>query len=326
LKNNGTNTITSALITYQINTAVARTFNWTGSLTRGNSINVSLPSMALPLGANAFTAIVTNPNGAADQVAANNTMTSNFTYLSAGATCANNFEVNNLASQAPTLSLNTTTYSMIQSNGDIDFFKITTTNAAPKLRLALNNLPADYDLELYAITNSGGLGRRLAVSYIGGTANEVIRYNTPTGGATYFVKITGYNGAFSNSKCYALEIAAGNTNFSGVDQNANTSNWKDAPAEITESGMIVSAFPNPVREGFTTVKVTADATDEFHIILFDMQGKEIKRLTEKLEKGENLVKMPVDAVIRGTYVIRVESTTNQSASASNKAFSKLRIE
>ncbi len=327
IKNNGLNTITNALIRYKINNGTEKTFNWNGSITKGNSSNIALPSIVLPLGANAFTATVANPNGAADEVAANNTMTANFTYLTAGATCANNFEQNNLATQAPTLSINTTTYSMIQTSGDVDFFKINTTNISPKLKISLNNLPADYEIELYAITPSGGLGRRLALSYIGGNANEVIRYNTPTNAATYFIKITGYNAAFDATKCYALEIAASNTNFTGQeDSNAGRSAWKDAPLEITESGMVVSAFPNPVREGFTTVKVVADDADDYNIILFDMQGKEIIRLTETLEKGENLLKMPVQNVIKGTYVIRVENKNRNTQTADNKKFAKLKIE
>jgi hypothetical protein len=327
LKNNGINTITTALIRYKINAATEKTYNWTGSLARGNSVNVALPAIVLPLGANAFTVTVANPNGSTDEVSANNTVTANFTYLTAGATCANNFEQNNLATQAPTLSVNTTTYSMVQTAGDVDFFKVTTTNTEPKLKVALNNLPQDYELELYAITPSGGLGRRLALSYLGGLANEVIRYNTPTAGATYFVKITGYNAAFDAAKCYALEVAASNTNFTGIDDpNAGRSAWKEAPVEITESGMVVSAFPNPVREGMTTVKVVAEQQAEYLIVLLDMQGKEIVRQTAQMEKGENLIKMPVQNVIRGTYVIRVDNLSTVQTASANKSFAKLRID
>lgn len=71
LRNFGQNTLTSVTINYQWNGAAA-TFNWTGSLTTGNTTQVTLPVQSGPAGNYTFTAWTTNPNGVADQNPNNN--------------------------------------------------------------------------------------------------------------------------------------------------------------------------------------------------------------------------------------------------------------
>jgi hypothetical protein len=71
LRNFGQNTLTSVTINYQWNGSPA-TFNWTGSLTTGNTAQVTLPVQSGPAGNYTFSAWTTNPNGVADQNPNNN--------------------------------------------------------------------------------------------------------------------------------------------------------------------------------------------------------------------------------------------------------------
>jgi PKD repeat protein len=71
LRNFGQNTLTSVVINYQWNGAPA-TFNWTGSLTTGQTAQVNLPVQTGPAGSYTFTAFTSSPNGVADQNNSNN--------------------------------------------------------------------------------------------------------------------------------------------------------------------------------------------------------------------------------------------------------------
>jgi lysyl endopeptidase len=78
LTNLGTSTLTSANINYGFNGQTNLTYNWTGSLNQWQSTVVSLPSLVVNGGTNTFTAVVSNTNGAADENATNNSVSSTF--------------------------------------------------------------------------------------------------------------------------------------------------------------------------------------------------------------------------------------------------------
>jgi hypothetical protein len=73
LENFGTTTLTSATISYQVNTGAIGTFAWTGSLVAGATATVTLPVLAIPAGGAVFTfrAFTSNPNGGTDANTAN---------------------------------------------------------------------------------------------------------------------------------------------------------------------------------------------------------------------------------------------------------------
>jgi PKD repeat protein len=82
IKNNGTTTLTSMTINYQIDGGAATGYAWTGSLASGATANVTMPSITIAAGAHTYTAtIVTGSlNGSnTDLNTGNNTLTSNYT-------------------------------------------------------------------------------------------------------------------------------------------------------------------------------------------------------------------------------------------------------
>lgn len=78
LRNNGAVLLSSATISYQLNSEIPVNLNWTGSLTRGDSETIDLTAGTSSLSVNTFTVIVSNPNGIADDNSSNNLLTSNF--------------------------------------------------------------------------------------------------------------------------------------------------------------------------------------------------------------------------------------------------------
>jgi hypothetical protein len=85
LKNFGTNPLTSATITYNLNGAANSNFNWTGNLASGATTTVTMPSITVSTsGANTYNATVTTANGSADPNALNNVALANFNVVLGG--------------------------------------------------------------------------------------------------------------------------------------------------------------------------------------------------------------------------------------------------
>lgn len=85
IRNFGTSTLTSATINYRIDAGPIQTYNWTGSLTTGNTQNVALSSMTTTAGTHTFTAYTSNPNSGVDANAGNDQTQRTFTVSSTGA-------------------------------------------------------------------------------------------------------------------------------------------------------------------------------------------------------------------------------------------------
>lgn len=77
LRNFGTNTLNSVAINYEWNGTPA-VFNWTGTLTQGQTTTVSLPNQLAPNGSYTFTASTSSPNGNVDQNPSNDASQVNF--------------------------------------------------------------------------------------------------------------------------------------------------------------------------------------------------------------------------------------------------------
>lgn len=84
IRNYGSNTLTSALITYQVSGSPSVNYNWTGSLATGQSQLITLPAITGTAGAFTFTATTSIPNAGTDQNTANDGITSNFTVIPNG--------------------------------------------------------------------------------------------------------------------------------------------------------------------------------------------------------------------------------------------------
>ncbi|MFN5295644.1 MAG: M43 family zinc metalloprotease [Flavobacteriales bacterium] len=78
LANFGGNTLTSAVVQYNINGSGSQSYTWSGSLAPGSSTTVTLPSINPAAGSHTFYAWTGSPNGGTDENAANNQSTGVF--------------------------------------------------------------------------------------------------------------------------------------------------------------------------------------------------------------------------------------------------------
>lgn len=81
LRNYGTNNLTSVDIIYDVDGVGAQTYNWTGSLSAGQTTNVSLGNVTATSGLHTFNATTNNPNGTTDNDMSNDAASSQFTYI-----------------------------------------------------------------------------------------------------------------------------------------------------------------------------------------------------------------------------------------------------
>lgn len=204
--------------------------------------------------------------------------------------CSNSYEPsNNTRGGAPTIDLNTTIGSMIGSGNDKDYFRIITTNAQPKLKINLSNLPMDYDVRLLNAN-----GNQLAISQNAGTLTEEIKYNANTG-ATYFIYVySAKTNQFSTTNCYNLSTSTNTTNWR-IDV-AYPNNGKNDNNE--ENHLIVS---DDLR-----VSYEATANDNVSISLYTIQGQRINNYSViATQDGKNTTYLPQQQLSTGLYIAEV---------------------
>lgn len=78
LQNVGSTTITSAVISYNIDGTNPQTFNWSGSLANAQTTNITLNTMTATTGSHTFNISIVSVNGQADENPANNSRNQSF--------------------------------------------------------------------------------------------------------------------------------------------------------------------------------------------------------------------------------------------------------
>ena len=213
-------------------------------------------------------------------------------------TCSDTYESNNTLSAAKTISVNASITALIGTSTDVDFFKFTTTSTAPKVRINLTALPADYDLVLYNAS-----GTQLASSANSGTTAEQIIYNTATTGQTYYVRVRGYNGAFSASSCYSLLVSTSASNFKTDGSELQT---MEKPAEAA-----IIIVPNPAVDGKTLIELTDIVEGDYALQVFDPSGRLVYSENGNKESGVP-VALPIslDDHVNGMYFVKLVNASN----------------
>jgi Secretion system C-terminal sorting domain/Bacterial pre-peptidase C-terminal domain len=116
-------------------------------------------------------------------------------------TCPFNFEPNNSQGQAVSMTLNSPLFAGITPASDQDFYRYVLTDVSD-VSVVLDNLPLDYDLQ---VLNSSGTV--IGSSANSGTNTDAVNFTDQFPG-TYYVRVYGYNGAFTNTACYRLTTSA----------------------------------------------------------------------------------------------------------------------
>lgn len=219
-------------------------------------------------------------------------LSSAYSFNTSSGTCTNGYEPNNTNGTATTIPVNTDLNLLINSSSDIDWYSFKTTSPNTKVKVTLNNLPADYDMKL---TNSSN-GTTFGTSTNGGTTSESITYNSTTA-RTYHLKVYGYNGAFNAGSCYTLKVSVSSSNFRN-----------DFTGEISEEEIMpmLSIYPNPVKDILVVQFNSSDAAIG-DIRIFDMLGRNVLSKKQGLEKGMNKFDVNLSELNKGIFFIEVNN-------------------
>ena len=207
--------------------------------------------------------------------------------------CSDVYEINNTSSQAKAISFGNTISANISSANDVDWFKVTTpNNSNTNLEVTLSNLPADYDLYVYN-KNLQLVGSSATT----GTSNEVVIYNSNAKKATYYIKVVGKNGAYNASQCYNLLAQVSSTAWSASGKSVPA----NEVADITDKQLV---YPNPASE-FVMLHFNSIEEGPVNVQIFNTAGQLVKISAIKINKGYNQVKIAVNDIKAGMYLLRI---------------------
>jgi Pregnancy-associated plasma protein-A/Secretion system C-terminal sorting domain len=200
--------------------------------------------------------------------------------------CIDNYEPNNTRTTAVAIPINNNLTSILANNTDKDFFKISTTNTNPKLKVSLTNLPADYDLKLY---NTGGT--QLGASLKRGISTESIVYNAANTGQTYIIMVSGYNGAFNNTNCYNLITQTSASNLRLED--------------ITIAYDIeMNMYPNPCKDKLN-VQFNPSILGTYCISVYSTLGQKLITTSGQTDLNNNPISVAVHDLSVGHYLLEL---------------------
>ncbi|MFM1772388.1 MAG: hypothetical protein RLZZ71_1530 [Bacteroidota bacterium] len=233
LMNAGINTITSFQLTYTISGQASQTYSWSGNLTSGNSVLVTLPESTVSAGSYTLTINASSINGGSDDNTTNNSSSSTFTIVSGAANdiCSN---ATNLIINAAYVTANNTVtcndaadpicggsgikdvwYKFLYTGGDITIQ--TNSGSLVDTRIAIYSDCTDP----FAIACNDDIS---ATNY---NSRIILTCSQLTNGATYYIQAGGYAGGTGTFGIQVLaSTVAGCTNVFACNYNecANTDN------------------------------------------------------------------------------------------------------
>ncbi|MBC8042724.1 MAG: M4 family metallopeptidase [Rhizobacter sp.] len=146
-------------------------------------------------------------------------------------------EPNNSTSAPQVLTAPGSITGLVSTSTDNDYFAVTV-GAGATLTLGLT-VPSGKDYDLFLVNSAG---TTLKKSENGTSASESMTYaNTGSGDATYFVRVFGYNGAFSTAATYGLTFSGNKAPGSGGGGNGNFT--ESEPNESRGAANAISVFP-----------------------------------------------------------------------------------
>jgi photosystem II stability/assembly factor-like uncharacterized protein len=209
------------------------------------------------------------------------------------AACAVAYEPNDVLADAKSIFKNTDVFGAISTNGDEDYYSFSL-KSTDIIRISLENLPADFDLELY---NSAGF---LKGSYNGGSASELII--RPLTAGNYKVRVFGYNGA-NGPNCYKLIVKSISLLSKGA--NINTYDVEADADKVSDAGVIL--YPNPANDQLNID--LSSLPDAYSVLIMNKEGSVQLRRDNVGDK--KLLNFNVSSLTSGIYFVQIFSITKE---------------
>lgn len=233
---------------------------------------------------------------------------SSFATLSGGGgtgTCTENNEANNSKTAAKTLTLASNLLSQISTSTDVDWFKFSNTSSKKNIKVSLTTLPGDYDMYLYKGNSLVGYSENSDFN------DETIVYNTTSTATTYYLKIVGWNGAYSNTNCYTLraDISASTFKNDGTDQPEPVITLNDLQ-KWQGGNSALNVYPNPATNA-VNILFEAQQNEPATIQIVDVLGKLVTRQNFETNIGINEFNFDTQNVPAGIYFVKLQAGKTQ---------------
>ncbi len=208
-----------------------------------------------------------------------------FTTLAATPACVDNYESNNTITTAKAITVGSSINALIGTSTDIDYFSFSNSATAKNIKVTMT-ATKDYDLYLY---NAAG---NLVASASTATLTETLKYNNTLAAGKYYIKVVGYNSAFSATACYTLKAET------------SAATWRQGstgPDVVDFNDSMVKVMPNPATDDLRIVLDEETFQGETTLRMVDQMGRTI--IAQDLDSSEsrlNVANMP-----NGMYIIQL---------------------
>ena len=220
------------------------------------------------------------------------------TQSSGGGGCSDTYEPNNSISAAKSIPVNQAIQALIGTSSDNDYFKFNVSSGNNDVKVNLTNLPLDYDLRLYRNNNQVGISQNA------GTTPEQIIYNNASTSYTYSARVYGYNGAYSATQCYTLQVSLSSTNWRLDGSTDGVVTELEIPVDLEQYGF--GMWPNPATDHLI-VEVPLEADSDVQLTVFDATGKAAVQQQRLLSKGDNRFSVELNGLAGGVYYVQVRN-------------------
>jgi hypothetical protein len=291
LKNNGSNTLTSAVIKYGIKNQAMMTYNWSGSLASTKSEVVTMPSIPWATGlpdSSEFIVILDKANGATDQYAMNDTSRSLYVAPpSLPKDIILRFTTNNTSYS--TGAINETSWKLFDQNGALVKERVNCANSTT-FNDTLSLTSQAYQLVFTDAGWEDGMSWWVYGSYPTNPGNGAFSIRNSTGGLinNSITKINTkyYNGDFGSKFIYNFRVA-----------------WPTGTND-SEFEPKMNFYPNPAN---THLYVNfEDISTDVDVQLLSLEGKVLA--SEKSIKGKE-ISFVTQNIPSGLYMIRCTSNS-----------------
>lgn len=272
LRNNGNNEITSALISYNFNNETSVEYNWTGSLSTLESVDINLGDLDFTLvnGDNNFNVSIVSINGEADEYTKNNCRSFSF------ASSLNTINFVKLVLRTDNAPEETTWDVKVYETGEViaSGGPYATANS---MNVEQIELPEEAECYIFTIYDAGGDGICCA------NGSGLFGLETNTG------KVIANGGQFKDS------VSA----FFSAYMNVGISNIPNA----TKESLI---YPNPANDK-VYVEFVMENSGDATIDIFSLPGRKVKTVSlSNTGEGDHKVELNVRDLPAGMYILRLQ--------------------
>lgn len=312
ITNKGNNTLTSATVSYYLDSDTPVNYNWTGSLSIDQSETISISSMSVTTASHIFYAELTNPNGGTDEQLSNNTDSISFEITGTVCTSVANTDyatsttgvvfntISNLDTGKPSgysdyTSLSTdilvdTSYDLsVYANSDGNYQIITYAWIDWNQNCSFEDAGEQYDLG-----TSADIANEL-------TINSPLTINVPADavlGSTIMRITTKYTDPDENQYPSPCE------NNHDAEVEDYTVNVSDPLGVNDYSFTSFSIYPNP-SDGLFNLSLQSNNNESLMVQLFDMRGRLVKHNILSLSSTTINTTIDYSSIETGIYLLKV---------------------